>query len=66
MRDGIVDKGVYGRYANEMLLLADWSANNQLDWFTPVGFEKYTELKVPAEDESRTAHRKRMKAGSIN
>ncbi len=37
-----------------------------MDWFTPVGFEKYTELKVPAEDESSTVHQKLMKAGWID
>ncbi len=34
MRDGIVDKGVYARYCNDIILLADWAAVNQLVWFT--------------------------------
>ncbi len=41
MQDGIVDKGVYGRYANEIILLADWASHNQSDWFTPFGLKKY-------------------------
>jgi hypothetical protein len=45
MRDGIVDKGVYVRYCNDIILLADWAAVNQLDCFTPFGLEKYSELK---------------------
>jgi hypothetical protein len=65
MRDGIVDKGVYGRYANEIILLADWASQNQSDWFTPFGLEKYGVLKVPLEDETKTVHRKRMKSGWI-
>jgi hypothetical protein len=40
MRDGIVNKGVYGRYCNDIILIADWAAINQSDWFTPFGLEK--------------------------
>ena len=58
MRDGIVDKGVYARYCNDIILLADWAAVNQSDWFTPFGLEKYSELKVLLEDESKFVHQK--------
>jgi hypothetical protein len=63
MRDGIVDKSVYARYCNDIILIADWAAGNQSNWFTPFGLQKYTELKVPLEDETKFAHQKRTKAG---
>jgi hypothetical protein len=53
MRDGIVDKGVYARYCNDIILLADCAVVNQLDWFTPFGLEKYSEVKVRLEDETK-------------
>ncbi len=58
MQDGIVDKGVYGRYANEIILLADWASQNQSDWFTSFGLVKYSEFKVPLEDETNSCHQK--------
>jgi hypothetical protein len=57
MRDGIVDRGVYARYCNDIILLADWAAVNQLDWIPPFGLEKYSELK----DETKFVHRKQTK-----
>jgi hypothetical protein len=63
MRDGNVNKGVYGRYSNEIILIADWAAINQLDWFAPFGLEKYGEFKVPLEDENKIRHKKQMKEG---
>jgi hypothetical protein len=65
MRDGIVDKGVYGRYANEIILLADWASVNQSDWFTEFGLKQYGMFKVALEDKNKREHQKRMKAGWI-
>jgi hypothetical protein len=56
MRDGIVDKGVYVRYCNDIILLTDWAAVNQPDWFTPFGLEKYSQLKVLLEEETKFVH----------
>jgi hypothetical protein len=63
MRDGIVDKGVYARYCNYIILVADWAAVNQPDWFTPFGFEKYSELKESVKDKTKFVHQKQTKAG---
>jgi hypothetical protein len=64
MRDGIVDKGVYGRYyCNNIILIADWAAINQSNWFTPFGLAKYGKFKVALEDENKIRHKKQMKAG---
>jgi hypothetical protein len=63
MRDGILDKGVYRRYCNKIILIADWAAINQLDCFTPFGLEKSGKFKVPLEDKNKIRRQKRMKEG---
>jgi hypothetical protein len=61
MEDGIVDKGVYSKYCNEVMLFADWIHGHQASWFTEFGQMKYDGLLVLQEGENRKQRRKRIK-----
>jgi hypothetical protein len=61
MEDGIVDKGVYSRYCNEIIHLLTWINENEPTWLTEYGQGRYNELLVLQEGENKNARRKRIK-----
>jgi hypothetical protein len=61
MEDGIVDKGVYSRYCNEIIHLLTWIHQNEPTWLTEYGQGRYNELLVLQEGENKNARRKRIK-----
>jgi hypothetical protein len=61
MEDGIVDKGVYSKYCNKVILFAAWIHAIQASWFTKFGMGKYEELLVLREGKNKKACHKRIK-----
>jgi hypothetical protein len=61
MEDGIVNKGVYSKYCNEVILFAAWIHGHQASWFTQFGKTKYDELLVLQEGENQRQRRTQIK-----
>ncbi len=63
MADGVVDKGVYSKYCNDIIHFATWAHDHEVGWFTEYGLASYEGLHLLQEDERRLSRRKRIKAG---
>jgi hypothetical protein len=63
MADGVVDKGVYSKYCNDIIHFASWMNENEVAWFTDYGKATYDALHLLQEDERKQDRRKRIKAG---
>jgi hypothetical protein len=65
MEDGVVDKGVYSKYCNDIIHFASWICENQVSWLTYHGKATYDELNLLHEDEKKKDRRKLIKEGWI-
>ena len=63
MEDGVVDKGVYSKYCNDIIHFSRWMHENELAWFTDHGKAMYDELNLQQEDETKLLRRRRIKEG---
>ena len=63
MEDGVVDKGVYSKYCNDIMHFTSWMQENEPAWFTDYGKAQFEELNMLQEDETRLRRRKQLKQG---
>jgi hypothetical protein len=63
MRDGVVDKGVYGRYVGELVHFFTWLRDQKADWLTEFGETEWDKLATRRDKDTYRKRHARLKKG---